>query len=106
MKALLRPFSTLSLTLAALAAGTFPLPAQVSGQEVTQGSASVPEGAGSAVTVPETAGEAGEAVSAGDPAVSGSSADGVAAEPEAPALSVPEALRALWTAGGATDFSG
>lgn len=105
MKALLRPFSTLSLTLAALAAGAFPLPAQVSGQEVTQGSASVPEGAGSAVAVPETASKAGEAVSASDSAVSGSSADGDAAEPEAPALSVPEALRALWAAGGATDFS-
>lgn len=96
MKALLRPFSTLSLTLAALAAGVFPLPAQVSGQEVTQGPASVPEGAGSAVTVSETASESTS---------SGSSADGAAAEPEAPALSVPDGLRALWAAGGATDFS-
>lgn len=107
MKALLRPFSSLSLTLAALAAGTFPLPAQVSGQDVTQASASVPEGAASAVAVPETASKASEAVSASasDSAVSGSSADGAAAEAESLDLSAPETLRALWAAGGATDFS-
>lgn len=97
MKALLRPFSTLSLTLAALAAGTFPLPAQVSGQDVTQGAASAPDGSGSTAFVPDTASDAA--------AASESAAGGAAAEPEAPALSAPEALRALWAAGGATDFS-
>lgn len=92
MKALLPPFYSLSLSLAALAAGTLPLPAREAGQAP----ASVPEAAGSTVIVPETA---------SDPAGSGSSADGSPAGPQAPALSAPEALRALWEKGGATDFS-
>lgn len=94
MKALLRPFSTLSLTLAALVAGAAPLLAQEAGEVP----ASVPEGAGTVVAVPDTAGGA----AASDPAADGSSESG---ETETPSLSAPEALRALWAAGGATDFS-